>query len=282
MKTIVYSETLDYYDGVQLFEAIDTHGGPYVGMMVDTVGGIDRYLVIGTTSERIGEFRTGAVDLRTLLLEGAVQGWYLAHVADEFAKPLTLEEHDEPVEETDFLPEYGFFLYQVADEDSSVGHADTVGHAAVYQEALDPSAAPSVQLPNFVGAEDWEQAALSEASRQILVLGVGNPQPDFYESVIKPTIERTGFSPVRIERGSGASEMFETIASAITRAHCLVVHVAPTAEGAGNWANSEIDYAAGQGLPIFVVCQEGQRYMQDLVDPLQRPVSLESSCPTSR
>ena len=109
-KTVRYSDTLDYYDGVQVFEALDTTGRQYVGMMIDTVDGADRYLVTGVTAQRMNQFRSRTVDLRTLLLEGAAEGWYLTQVTDDFAKLLTLEEHDGRLEETNFLPEEGFLL----------------------------------------------------------------------------------------------------------------------------------------------------------------------------
>ena len=110
MRTIRFSKTLDYCDGVQVFEARDATGKRYVGMMIDSEGETDRYLVTGVTAERMTQFRTGAVDLRTLLLEGAAEEWYLTHVDDDFAQPLLLEPHHERLEDTDFLPEEGFLL----------------------------------------------------------------------------------------------------------------------------------------------------------------------------
>ena len=109
MKTIFYSETLDYYDGVQVFEALDADGGQYVGTLIDTVDSVDRYLVTGATPQRMAQLRSGILDLRTLLLESASHGWYLARIADD-SQPVDLEEGHCPLEETDFLPDAGYFL----------------------------------------------------------------------------------------------------------------------------------------------------------------------------
>ena len=269
MKTILYSETLDYYDGVQVFGALDTDGEQYVGMMVDTVDGADRYLVTSVTSQRMNDFRSGALDLRTLLLEGAVGGWYLAHVADDFADPLNLEEHEERLEETDFLPEDGFFLNEVDKGDSSVDDSAEVSSPAADQGFHTRGNTQGFQFPHFSEATFLEQSPGVGTSTEILVLGVGSHQPDYYETVIKPTIERAGYLPMRIEIVPNAAEIRETIQSAIARASCLVVYFAPMTEGASNWANLEISYATGLGRPVLLVCQDGQTSLEGFSNPLQ-------------
>ena len=44
MKTIKHTNTLVYYDGVQVFAGQDAVGDHYAGAMIDTVGDADRYL----------------------------------------------------------------------------------------------------------------------------------------------------------------------------------------------------------------------------------------------
>ena len=79
---IRYMETLDYCDGIQLFAAADTDGGDYVAALVSVGKEGDQYLVVGCQQERLGMFRLGDIDLRSLLAESAKQGWYLADVTD--------------------------------------------------------------------------------------------------------------------------------------------------------------------------------------------------------
>ena len=50
MKSINYTNTLVYYDGVQVFAGQDSDGARYVGVMVDSTGETDRYLVVAVAS----------------------------------------------------------------------------------------------------------------------------------------------------------------------------------------------------------------------------------------
>ena len=110
MKTIQYTDTLDYYDGIQVFAGRDSAGGHYVGSMIDSVGGFDRYLVTAVAPERLRQFRNGDLDLRTLLLEGPGGEWYITVAYGSIDDPLLLDPQSPPLAETDFLPEPGLFL----------------------------------------------------------------------------------------------------------------------------------------------------------------------------
>ena len=82
MKTIRHTTTLFYYDGPQVFEARDAIGGHYVAVMVEPENGQDRYLVAGVAPERLRQFRSGTLDLRSLLAEAGAEEWYLAPAVD--------------------------------------------------------------------------------------------------------------------------------------------------------------------------------------------------------
>ena len=110
MKTIRLTEILEYYDGIQIFAAQDPIGGHYVGEMIDTVGDFDRYAVVGVRPKRLDDFRTGRVDLRTLLLESPDGEWYITTPEGTVDDPLTLDPQQTPLAETDYLPEAGYFL----------------------------------------------------------------------------------------------------------------------------------------------------------------------------
>ena len=69
MNTITLTEVLEYYDGIQMFAARDTTGVHYVCDMIESAGDFDRYAVAAVCPKRLNDFRTGQVDLRTLLLE---------------------------------------------------------------------------------------------------------------------------------------------------------------------------------------------------------------------
>ena len=111
---------LVYCDGVQVFEGRDSMGGHYVGVWVETVADADRYLVAEVAPERLREFLAGGVDLRTLLLDARGSGWLLADVTDGFEGPMTLRPIDNPAECSRFLPDEGFFLHDLREDDSVV------------------------------------------------------------------------------------------------------------------------------------------------------------------
>lgn len=111
MKSIHYTNALVYYDGVQVFAAQDTDGGRYVGVMVGSTGEADHYLVVAAAPDPLRRFYAGELDLRTLLLESSLENWYTALVADDFEKPISLEQQQGPLLATDYLPGSGFRLH---------------------------------------------------------------------------------------------------------------------------------------------------------------------------
>ena len=56
MKTIKHTNTLVYYDGVQVFAGQDAAGDHYLGAMIDTVGDADRYLVVAVAPDPLRRF----------------------------------------------------------------------------------------------------------------------------------------------------------------------------------------------------------------------------------
>ena len=110
MKTVKLTAILEYYDGIQIFAAQDLIGGNYVGEMIDTVGDFDRYVVVGVRPERLEDFRSGRVDLRSLLLEAPDGEWYITTPDGTIDNTLMLAPQQKPLAETDYLPDEGFFL----------------------------------------------------------------------------------------------------------------------------------------------------------------------------
>ena len=115
--TIRPTKVLDYYDGVLVFTGRDTDGKQYVGSIIDTTDGIDRYLVKGATPERIKDLENAKIDLRSLLLENPSDSWYLTFDGNAPDQPLELHIQDGPLADTDFLPSDDYFL---GDEDTEI------------------------------------------------------------------------------------------------------------------------------------------------------------------
>ena len=85
-------------------------GGHYVGVMIDSLETDDVYLVTRVDPIQLRQFRSGTLDLKTLMLEGSKYGWYTAYTNDDVMQSLVLEVQKGPLAERDFLPEEGFLL----------------------------------------------------------------------------------------------------------------------------------------------------------------------------
>lgn len=123
MKTIRHTNTLFYYDGPQIFEARDAIGGHYVAVAVESEAEADRYLVAGVSPERLRQFRSGALDLRSLLAEDGEAEWYLATAEAGLDQPLTLETQTIPLMKSGLLPDPGFVLHDHPAEASELKEA---------------------------------------------------------------------------------------------------------------------------------------------------------------
>lgn len=111
MKQIQYTSTLFYYDGAQVFEARDDIGGHYIAVLAPVDYALDQYLVAGVNPESLRQFRSGSLDLRTLLLRSDEEDRYLAQVENNLGRPLILERLTGPLADTELLPDAGFVLH---------------------------------------------------------------------------------------------------------------------------------------------------------------------------
>lgn len=121
VKTIVHHRTLFFCDGPHVFEARDVMGGHYVAVLVDSdirdarghamEQPSDRCLVAGVAPDRLRLFRSGAIDLRSLLLESDPNERYLATMGAAIDQPLRLDRLSTPLVDCGFLPDPGFLLH---------------------------------------------------------------------------------------------------------------------------------------------------------------------------
>ena len=109
-KTIRYNSTLDYCDGIQVFDARDPIGGHYVALLVEQPKDVyGRYLVVGVAPKELQAFRLGKTDLRSLIGGTNAQDWYLANVDGDIHDQIVLEPRQGAIPEA-YLPEPGFVL----------------------------------------------------------------------------------------------------------------------------------------------------------------------------
>ena len=111
MKTIKMTEILEYYDGILLFVAQDEIGGHYVGNLVESKPECNKYAVVGVKPQRLDDFQTGQIDLRTLMLEMPTREWFTATTGEYIDDPRELVQQQEPLENHCYLPKPGHFLH---------------------------------------------------------------------------------------------------------------------------------------------------------------------------
>lgn len=121
VKTIVHHRTLFFCDGPHVFEARDAMGGHYIAVLVDSdiraarghamEQPSDRCLVAGVAPDRLRLFHSGAIDLRSLLLESDPNEHYLATMGAGIDQPLRLDRLSTPLVDCGFLPDPGFLLH---------------------------------------------------------------------------------------------------------------------------------------------------------------------------
>ena len=146
MKTITPTKTLVYYDGINVFEGRDAIGGHYVGMIIDTTGDFDRYLVVGTPPECLRQFRSGMLDLRTLLLTAPNGDWYITLANTVYGDPLVLEPQNTPLVDTRFVPSEGFFLEDTPVDDRTLIKARERGNLILELSTEPPEAAEAHRI----------------------------------------------------------------------------------------------------------------------------------------
>ena len=119
MKTVRHKRTLFYYEGPQVFEARDCTGGHYVAVMLPDKAplfdhspreGAVRYLIAGVSADRLHRFRTGRMDLRSLLLHTDQSGFHIARVKNDSSDILELEDLPTDMCPASYFPMSGFVL----------------------------------------------------------------------------------------------------------------------------------------------------------------------------
>ena len=198
--TIQHSDTLVYYDGIEVFEGHDSNGGLYVGVLIDIQDDIGEYLVTRVSSDRLQELRSGSLDLRRLLLDSSQPEWYITKAVGDLSQPLLLEEQHHQLADTDLLPDDGFFLNESPVENDVVlqgrGHAN--GNRGAKLRVNDPQA----RFPDFF--PEYEHAPVSSFQEVLAVLDEKSQSKrekgDVFEQLVKAFIEEDRAQSERFDR----------------------------------------------------------------------------------
>lgn len=79
-RTIQFTETVFYYDGVQVFKGEDINNRTYVGVMIESDKESDKYLVVETRPDT--EISENLNNLRSIILNRPHKIWYLLRTSE--------------------------------------------------------------------------------------------------------------------------------------------------------------------------------------------------------
>ena len=109
--------------------------------MVGSDSPSERYLMAGVAPEQLWQFRSGVLDLRSLLIESDEEERYLATVANGLDHPLVLDRLPTPLMDSGFLPDVGFVLHDRPSDDSVLREARERNNFVLEVAAEPPEAA---------------------------------------------------------------------------------------------------------------------------------------------
>ena len=189
MKHIRHTSTLFYYDGPQVFEARDAIGGHYIAVLAPSNGRDDRYLVAGVDPERLRQFRSGVLDLRSLLVESDEEVRYLATAEHGLDHPLTLERLPGSLVDDGLLPDSDFVLHDRPADDYALVEARARNNLILELAVEPPEAAVEHRIRTSTLAEMLHrfQAMIRHASRVVskeTPAGYRRPDDDMMDVVV--------------------------------------------------------------------------------------------------
>jgi len=155
MKRLNHSESLIFYDGVQIFVGDDQFGGKFICLLTDRSEQTDKYLCAPISLFGIHDFLQGKLDLREVFENPEIDELFRIEVVAEnfFDMPaLPIPVAQGPPE---WLPDYGFFLRPEKPPDVKVLQEAMSRKRVVIQCKLDP---PEARREAKISAESLAQA----------------------------------------------------------------------------------------------------------------------------
>ena len=89
MIQIKYEETLDYYDGILTFLALDEEGNKYFAHLYDDYKILSQYTVVKISDEDWDLYKNRKIDMRDLMIKSLEYGLFVV-LAEHIDKPMTL------------------------------------------------------------------------------------------------------------------------------------------------------------------------------------------------
>ena len=196
---IRYVSTLDYYDGILLFEAQDSIGGAYVATIAEEGSERDKYLMVRCRLNELRLFKQGEYELRELFQRSAQFGWYRAYLRG-LKEPLAVEYQSADAIPDDELPEAGIRLDSV-DVPHEVTRAAGQDTSVILQVVLDPPERASAgAIGTFLNGLQQFLAHIGDysVSRNVRRAEVSKPNPRSYDMAV--TSLEPGSAKITLER----------------------------------------------------------------------------------
>lgn len=155
IRNLEHLENLLYYDGPQLFVAVDQLGTKYICTLSKESDNMDEYLCVPVSNSRIESLVSGEVDLRTIYKSPETEELFVAEskpaeLAKLQARPISI--NDIP---PDWFPDPGFFLKIEKPPSVEVIQEAHGRHRAIIQCRLNP---PESREEPKITAEHLSQA----------------------------------------------------------------------------------------------------------------------------
>ena len=115
-----------------------------------------------------------------------------------------------------------------------------------------------VEVPGYSRIEVLETNP--DSSQCFVAMWFGDEMDEVYENGIRPAIEATGYSPVRIDRQEFVGKIGDEIIAEIRRSRFLVADFTHGDDGARGGVYYEAGFAHGLGLQVIFTCHK------DLID----------------
>jgi hypothetical protein len=181
-RRIIYSGTLFYCDGIQVFEGKDEIGGNYVGVLSGDLTGEPEYVIVGINPWQLQQFRLGKVDLRSLMVQRPYSEWLAGPLLDSKNGLLVDAEPQNGSIPEPCLPEEGFVLSLAPSTDAHlVRHESIARNNLAFEVALDtriPSDEHRVRANTLGGLLIHIQSLVGNAYRKAKSLSRGVPHKE--------------------------------------------------------------------------------------------------------
>ncbi len=154
-RNVRLERTLVYYDGIQLFVGCDQFSQKYICLLAENLSEYDRYICIPVSTDKLGRFCSGKLDLRSMFVNPELEEWFECKISDfgNHQHPISMLNRSDIAEH--MLPETGFFLSPEPVSDSDLVREAVEKNKGIMRFSID---APEAQYEPRIEANHLIEA----------------------------------------------------------------------------------------------------------------------------